>query len=32
MKKKKRISTKYRLAPENIENRTLNPKDGKYFQ
>ena len=26
------ISTKYRLAPENIENRSLNPKGGKYFQ
>ena len=26
------ISTKYRLAPENIENSSLNPKDGKYFQ
>ena len=26
------ISTKYEFAPENIENRSLNPKDGKYFQ
>ena len=26
------ISTKYGLTPENIENRSLNPKDGKYFQ
>ena len=26
------ISTKYGFAPENIENRSLNPKDGKYFQ
>ena len=26
------ISTKYGLAPENIENRSLNPKDGKFFQ
>ena len=25
------ISTKYGLAPENIENRSLNPKSGKYF-
>ena len=25
------ISTKYGLAPENIENRSLNPKGGKYF-
>ena len=28
----KTISTKYGLAPENIENRSLNPKNGKYFQ
>ena len=26
------ISTKYQLAPETIEKRSLNPKDGKYFQ
>ena len=26
------ISTKYQLAPETIENRSLNPNDGKYFQ
>ena len=26
------ISTKYQLAPETIEKRTLNPNDGKYFQ
>ena len=26
------ISTKYNLAPETIENRSLNPNDGKYFQ
>ena len=26
------ISTKYRLAPETIEKRSLNPNDGKYFQ
>ena len=26
------VSAKYRLAPENIEKRSLNPKDGKYFQ
>ena len=26
------ISTKYGFTPENIENRSLNPKDGKYFQ
>ena len=26
------VSTKYGLAPENIEKRSLNPKDGKYFQ
>ena len=28
----KTIPTKYGLAPENIENRSLNPKNGKYFQ
>ena len=27
-----RISTKYQLAPETIEKRSLNPNDGKYFQ
>ena len=26
------ISAKCRVAPENIENKSLNPKDGKYFQ
>ena len=26
------ISTKYELAPELIEKRSLDPKDGKYFQ
>ena len=26
------ISTKYELAPEMIEKRSLDPKDGKYFQ
>ena len=26
------ILTKYRLAPETIEKRSLNPNDGKYFQ
>ena len=26
------ISTKYGLAPENIESRSLNPKEEKYFQ
>ena len=26
------ISTKQELTPENIEKRSLNPKDGKYFQ
>ena len=25
-------STKYKLAPETIEKRSLNPNDGKYFQ
>ena len=29
---KETISIKYALAPENIENISLNPKDGKYFQ
>ena len=28
----KAISTKYQLAPETIEKRSLNPNDGKYFQ
>ena len=28
----KTISTKYNLAPETIEKRSLNPNDGKYFQ
>ena len=28
----KNISTKYNLAPETIEERSLNPNDGKYFQ
>ena len=28
----KTISTKYQLAPETIEKRSLNPNDGKYFQ
>ena len=26
------ISTKYELAPEMIKKRSLDPKDGKYFQ
>ena len=26
------ISTKYQLAPETIEKRSLNPNDGKYFE
>ena len=26
------ISTKYQLAPETIEKRSLNPNNGKYFQ
>ena len=26
------ISTKYELAPQAIEKRSLNPNDGKYFQ
>ena len=26
------ISTKYQLAPETIEQRSLDPSDGKYFQ
>ena len=26
------ISTKYGFSPETIEKRSLNPKDGKYFQ
>ena len=26
------VSTKYQLAPETIEKRSLNPNDGKYFQ
>ena len=26
------ISTKYQLAPETIEKRSLNPNEGKYFQ
>ena len=26
------ISTKYGFAPETIEKRSLNPKDGKYFK
>ena len=26
------ISTKYQLAPETIEKRSLNPNGGKYFQ
>ena len=26
------ISTKYQLAPETIEKRSLNPNDGKYFK
>ena len=26
------ILTKYQLAPETIEKRSLNPNDGKYFQ
>ena len=28
----KTISTKYQLAPETIEKRSLNPNDGKYLQ
>ena len=27
----KTISTKYQLAPETIEKRSLNPNDGIYF-
>ena len=26
------ISTKYQLAPETIEKRSLNPNDGKFFK
>ena len=26
------ISTKYELAPETIEKRSLDPNNGKYFQ
>ena len=26
------VSTKYQLAPETIEKRSLNPNEGKYFQ
>ena len=26
------ISTKYNLAPETIEKRSLSPNDGKYFE
>ena len=26
------VSTKYQLAPETIEKRSLSPNDGKYFQ
>ena len=26
------ISTKYKLAPETIEKRSLNPNGGKYFK
>ena len=26
------ISTKYQLAPENVEKRSLDPNDGEYFQ
>ena len=26
------ISTKYQLAPETIEKKSLNTNDGKYFQ
>ena len=29
---KETISTKYQLAPETIEKRSLNPNDSKYFQ
>ena len=28
----KTISTKYQLAPEKIEKRSLNPNNGKFFQ
>ena len=28
----KTVSAKYGIAPENIEEKSLNPKDGKYFQ
>ena len=28
----KTISTKYQLAPETIEKRSLNPNNAKYFQ
>ena len=27
-----KISTKYQLAPETVEKRSLNPNEGKYFQ
>ena len=26
------VSAKYGIAPENIEEKSLDPKDGKYFQ
>ena len=28
----KTVSAKYGIAPENIEEKSLAPKDGKYFQ
>ena len=28
----KAVSAKYGIAPENIEEKSLDPKDGKYFQ
>ena len=28
----KTVSAKYGIAPENIEGKSLAPKDGKYFQ
>ena len=28
----KAVSAKYGIAPENIEEKSLDPKDGKYFE
>ena len=28
----KAVSAKYGIAPENIEKKSLDPKDGKYFE